>query len=153
MQIKRLSKYMFPAIVGTDSRDSGVYDADTIYCDLSLGFGVKYENQTFRLYGINAYEVRRNASKGIAEEHVKKGKLGRDETRNLMPDGTEIMIESIKDGKGKYGRYLAIVYVPVESNPINLDGIRLLAVDSDDPTHFCLNDWLVREGHAWVQKY
>jgi endonuclease YncB( thermonuclease family) len=155
--IRRISKYFFPVIIGHTKREDGVYDADTIYGTVDNGFSIKFEDQTFRLYGINAYEIRRNSRKGIGDEHVKLGKIAAAVVEDFIPDGTEVIIETIKSGdKGKYGRYLALVYVPIAGNEAKiglLDGLDLLAVDSEDPTHFCLNNWLVREEHAWEQEY
>ena len=76
------------------------------------------------MYGINTPEVR-----GAEKEH---GKVVRDIVRGLMlpedPDPSHTFwMYSLRDSKGKYGRYLGIFMMP--------DGT-------------CLNSWLLHEGHA-----
>lgn len=96
-----------------------VYDGDTITVDIDLGFGVLLKNQKIRLYGINTPEVR--------GESKELGKKVRDLVRQRILE-TWVIIKTKKDKKGKYGRYLAIVYEPeIEES---------------------LNDWLLNEGHA-----
>jgi len=94
-----------------------VYDGDTITVDIDLGFGIVLTNQVLRLYGINTPEVR-----GKEKEEGKKVRdLLREEILNK-----DITIRTIKDKKGKYGRWLAIV-IHEEKN---------------------MNDWLLSEGYA-----
>lgn len=75
-----------------------VHDGDTFRARIDLGFGVWIANEAFRLTGINAPEL------GTA-----KGKPSRDELRRLMPVGSRVVIRTHKDGREKYGRYLATV--------------------------------------------
>lgn len=77
-----------------------VYDGDTITADVDLGFNVWLKGETFRLYGINAPEVRGS------ERPL--GLLTRDWLRSRI-DGRQITIKTIADKKGKYGRWLAIL--------------------------------------------
>ena len=85
-----------------------VYDGDSFRADLSLGFGVidtgaKGKGRAFRLYGIDTPEMTgKDRPKGIA---------ARDYVREMMPIGSEVIIKSIMDTSGKYGRYLAIVFI------------------------------------------
>ena len=79
-----------------------MYDGDTITVDIDLGLGVWVRGEKIRLHGINAPEVRgdqRNA-----------GLKSRDYLRDLIL-GKEVFLETTKDKKGKYGRYLADVYI------------------------------------------
>lgn len=80
-----------------------VYDGDTFRADVDLGFDSWIMNADFRLYGINAPEVR-------GDSRV-DGQKSRDWLRDQIPVGTEVVIHSIKDKKEKYGRYLAIIYL------------------------------------------
>jgi len=96
-----------------------IYDADTIRFDIDLGFGTRLVNQSVRLFGIDAWEIR--------GPERPLGIRARDATSSLMTKGDGVMLHTYKDKKGKYGRWLADVYL-------------------DDGTH--LNDWLVSEGHA-----
>tara|TARA_R110000803_G_scaffold32357_1_gene71367 strand:+ start:2473 stop:2892 length:420 start_codon:yes stop_codon:yes gene_type:complete len=89
-----------------------VYDADTITIEIDLGFHVKAK-QKVRLFGIDAWEVRG------AERP--QGLIARDWMREQIPAGSKIMIKTIKDKTGKYGRYLAIVYVKTATGYRNLN--------------------------------
>ena len=95
-----------------------VYDGDTVTAVVDLGF-LHFQEMKLRLYGINTPEL-----KG---EEREQGLLARDILRGLILD-KEVMIHSYKDKQGKYGRYLATIF---------LDGLNI-------------NNWLVDEGHAVV---
>jgi micrococcal nuclease len=102
-----------------------VYDGDTIRVSLDLGFGLTWEGSTkkglsLRLYGINTPEVR-----GDERDH---GLMVRDKLRDKIL-GKKIIVNTIKDKTGKYGRYLAVIY--------DLDGTNI-------------NEWLVENG--WAEK-
>lgn len=100
------------------ARMVSVYDGDTITVDIDQGFGIWQHSVKLRLYGIDTPELR-----GEEREH---GLEVRDLVRAHLPPGSMITLESIKDKTGKYGRYLARVY----------------------KGDWCLNDWLLAEGHA-----
>ena len=85
-----------------------VYDGDTVTVDTDLGFGIVSKGMVLRLYGINAPEVR-----GPERE---QGLLSRDFLREQVLD-KDITIMTMKDSKGKYGRYLA--YLVVDDTNIN----------------------------------
>lgn len=99
-----------------------VYDGDTVTIDVMLGFGVEYKNQTVRLSRINAPEVR-GISRGV-------GLLSRDYLRDLIL-GKQVVIQTEKDKKGKYGRYLAEIILADEN----------------------INDAMVTSGHAEYAEY
>jgi len=98
-----------------------VYDGDTITAEIDLGFKLILEEK-IRLYGINAPEV-----KGIEKE---RGIITRDFLRKKILD-KQVLIKTLKDKKGKYGRYLATIILNKEN----------------------INDWLVKEGLAQYKKY
>jgi micrococcal nuclease len=83
-----------------------IYDGDTITVTLDLGFGV-YRKERLRLYGIDTPEIR--------GEEREQGIVSRDWLREkLSPENTpieDIIVRTVKDKQGKYGRYLAVIYV------------------------------------------
>ena len=85
---------------------TSVYDADTITCDIDCGFGVVLKKQKIRLYGLNAPEVR--------GESRELGIISRDKLREKILN-KKINLKTIKDKKGKYGRYLGIIYFETEN--------------------------------------
>ncbi len=91
--------YLYPAEV------ERVVDGDTIIVRLSLGLDVVLEHQWIRLYDINGEPKGEQKEKGLEatkylEERLSKGNIE-----------IEIRPEWEKGGKGKYGRWLGVVYV------------------------------------------
>lgn len=111
---RNLLMYIYKAIV------IKVYDGDTITVNIDLGFGVS-KTERLRLYGINTPEVR-------GTERI-EGLKSRDWLRTLILN-KEIIVKTYRDKKGKYGRYLADIYIESDTGTINI------------------NDWLVRENLA-----
>ena len=103
-----------------------VYDGDTITVDIDLGMHTWVIGEKLRLYGINAPEMR-------GKEKV-RGTASRDFLRMLLKD-EEIIVETIRDKKGKYGRFLANVYVNTKEGWANISEI------------------LVEAGHAKYKNY
>ena len=100
-----------------------VYDGDTITVNIDLGFGVELKKQKIRLYGINTPEVR-GSSRDL-------GIISRDYVREKILD-KNIMLQSIKDKKGKYGRWLGIVLMEEEKVNLNKELIsKNLAIFAD----------------------
>ena len=79
-----------------------VYDGDTITVDFDLGFFVTLRNQTIRLAEIDAAELKgRERPMGLAiRDWLRKKVLGR-----------EVVIQTIRDGKETYGRWLGYVWL------------------------------------------
>lgn len=94
-----------------------VYDGDTVTVDIDLGFDVWMKDQKLRLYGIDAPEMR--------GPEKPDGTISRDALRDKIL-GKQVMLCSYKDEKGKFGRYLATIWLN------DLD----------------VNRWLVEEGYA-----
>jgi micrococcal nuclease len=90
-----------------------IYDGDTITVVIDLGFGV-FKTEKLRLAFIDAPELR-------GEEHD-DGIKSRDWLRKKLYEAVEskydIIIKTLKDRKGKYGRYIAELFINGES--INL---------------------------------
>ncbi len=83
-----------------------IYDADTITCTVDCGFGLHLKKQKIRLFGINAPEVR--------GEEREQGIIARDKLRERILE-KNIIIKTVKDKKGKYGRYLATIFYENEN--------------------------------------
>lgn len=79
---------------------TAVYDGDTITADIDLGFYSWRKNERFRMFGIDAPEVR--------GKERPDGLKTRDWLRTRIL-GKKVLLKSIKDKKGKYGRWLATI--------------------------------------------
>lgn len=99
-----------------------VYDGDTITADIDLGLSVWKHGEKLRLHRIDAPEVRgKQRPAGLSSRNWLRQKIL----------GKTVIIQTIKDQKGKYGRYLAEIW---------LDGKNI-------------NDLLVKSGHAKYKDY
>ena len=104
-----------------------VYDGDTIYMDIDLGFRMWLREEPLRLWGIDTPEVRGDDKEaGIAV---------RDLVASWIPEGTETIIRTLKDKDGEdrtgsFHRYLAIICPEGWSESVNAR--------------------LLREGHAQI---
>lgn len=85
---------------------TSVYDGDTITVDIDLGFSTFLKNQKIRMYGINAPEIR-----GADHDN---GVSSRDALRSRILD-KDIILNTIKDEKEKYGRWLGKIEVDGEN--------------------------------------
>jgi micrococcal nuclease len=90
-----MQQYVYRALV------KEVYDGDTITVDVDLGFDIWLKDQKIRLAGINAPEIR--------GENKLQGLKTRDRLIQLILN-KEVTIETIKDKKEKFGRWLGKVY-------------------------------------------
>ena len=104
---------------------TGVYDGDSITVDIDLGFGIWMKKQKIRLVGINTPELR--------GEERESGLAARDFLREQILNKS-VILKTYKDSKGKYGRWLAEVWLPE-----NL-------LDLSPPLN--INELLITEGHA-----
>lgn len=82
-----------------------VYDGDTCRADIDLGLKVWVKNEKLRLLRINAPELR--------GEEKEQGKLSRDFLKEQI-EGKEVILQTQKDKQGKFGRYLAEIWVEDE---------------------------------------
>jgi len=105
--------YFYKAVMGK------IVDGDTVDAILDLGFSIEFKER-FRLKGINAWETR-------GDERA-KGLMAKARVIELAPTGSDIIVKTFKDAKGKYGRYLGSINIPGQNKNIN--------------------DILVEEGHA-----
>lgn len=119
---------------------SKVIDGDTCELDIDLGLGVWARGQHIRLYGVNTPEV--YGVKKDSDEY-KLGKAASDFSKSLAQKGDLAIVETLKDEKEKYGRYLGVLYIRVE--PAVLEGCSNVRSVGD---FYCLNDLLVAKGLA-----
>ena len=113
--------YNYKAVV------TSVYDGDTCTVDIDLGMGVWLKGEKIRLYGINTPELR-------GAERT-EGLRARDYLRSLVLD-EPIMLSTVKDRRGKYGRYLGTLWLQ----------------DTDD-TWMNINEKLVHDGYGEFKDY
>jgi len=104
-----------------------VYDGDTCTVDIDLGLRTWIRKEKIRLHRIDAPEIR-----GAERE---QGLKSAEYLRQLILD-RDIILQTIKDRKEKYGRYLGDIWV--------LD---------DSGVYFNVNDKMVSEGFAIYFNY
>lgn len=109
------------------ARVVSVYDGDTVRADIDLGLSTWIKNEKLRLARIDAPELR--------GEDREAGIAARDFLRDMIL-GKEIIVETIKDRKGKFGRYLANLWLKNEAGEFSN-----------------INDLMVQEGHAVYMKF
>lgn len=88
-----------------------VYDGDTVRANVDLGFGVinkgsDGKGMPLRLARIDTPEMR-----GAEKE---EGKKARDYVRGLILN-KDVEIHTVKDKTGKFGRYIAEIYIDGEN--------------------------------------
>jgi micrococcal nuclease len=104
-----------------------VYDGDTCTIDIDLGLHIWIKDEKIRLNRINAPELKgKERSKGLKS---------RDYLRSLVFD-KEVYIETIKDKKEKYGRYLAEIWIK-----------------ENETDYLNVNDMMVKSGFVIYKEY
>lgn len=104
-----------------------VYDGDTCTADIDLGFGIWIRGEKLRLHRINAPEiVGASKLKGRESQKFLHSLIGK----------KEVTLETIKDKKEKYGRFLAEIWI------VDKEGMRMN-----------VNDLMVEKGYAEYKKY
>jgi micrococcal nuclease len=92
------------------------------------------------LYGVDTPEVF-GVKKGRKE--WKRGIKASEFVKSVLKENDEVIIETIKDTKEKFGRYLAVIFLKVEQSMItDLKDIRNMG------DLYCLNDILIEKGFA-----
>jgi len=120
-----------------------VVDGDTLEIDIDLGLFVWIHGEKIRLFGINTPEVF-GVKKDSPEWNL--GNKASNFVKLILKEKDEVIVETIKDKKEKYGRYLAVVYVKIDPKHLKgLSGIRNIG------EYYCLNDILIEKGFA--EKY
>lgn len=98
-------------------------DGDTVVLDIDLGFEHWMHGKHIRIARVDTPEVR-------GAEKV-EGKRVAAAVRERIPEGSTVMIETLKDMQGKFGRFVAEVFHDGEN----------------------LSDWLLANGYAEEIKY
>ena len=104
-----------------------VVDGDTCDAQIDLGFNVSIKKR-IRFAGINAPESR---TRDLEEKA--RGLAAKDRVKAILAENPSFTLESTEIGK--YGRVLGKIHIDV------LDGVEVL-------TQICLNEQLIKEGHA-----
>jgi len=117
-----------------------VVDGDTVEIDIDLGLSAWVHNEKIRLYGIDTPEVY-GVKKGSVE--WERGNLASEFVKKYLAENNQVIIETIKDKKEKYGRYLALIYIKIDQSILTgLTDIRSIG------DFYCLNDMLIAKGLA-----
>lgn len=98
-----------------------VYDGDTVTAQIDLGMNVSV-TEKLRLHNLDAPEIR--------GDERPDGLISRDRLREKILD-KEVIIKTFKDKTGKYGRYIAEIFLGEEN----------------------INVWLITEGLAERREY
>jgi len=114
-------RYYYSAIVRS------IYDGDTCTVDIDLGLSTWHHGEKVRLNRIDTPELR-----GLSRE---RGLAALAFLREQI-EGKEVIIETFKDHREKYGRYLAEIWLPDASGKWQN-----------------INDLLVSSGHAAYRSY
>ena len=105
-----------------------IVDGDTFDCTVDLGFNISHKIRV-RMYGINTPESRTRDLEEKARGLASKDRLVELLTSGFFPDNNLVL--QTKE-KGKYGRYLGVVY----------------RKRKDDEEMFNINERLIEEGFA-----
>jgi len=102
-----------------------VVDGDTVYFDIDMGFNTWKMHESVRLMGIDTPEKR---TRDLLEKQF--GLLAAEKVEELLPPGKIVLLETVLDKTGKFGRVLANVWI------------------TDDMT--CVNEYLVDNHYAVI---
>ena len=100
-----------------------IVDGDTVDLMVDLGFDIHHQVRV-RLHGVNTPESRTSDD----EEKV-RGLAAKNFTMNWLKESETLFIQTVKDKTEKYGRILGRIY-------------------SDEKRTSCLNEELIKSGHA-----
>jgi micrococcal nuclease len=102
-----------------------VVDGDTVIADIDLGFNIWQRNQSIRLSGINAPELKGST--------LEAGKESKKFLENMVLS-KRVILRTEKDHKEKYGRLLGNIQIEEDKNMIEI------------------NRKMIAEGHAVAYK-
>lgn len=93
-----------------------VYDGDTATLDFKLGLDVDLDNQKTRFAGIDAPE--------LSGTERPAGLRARNFLDSLIA-GKDVIAQTGKDRKDKYGRWLVVIYVQTDSALVNVNELMI----------------------------
>ena len=103
-----------------------VVDGYTVRANIDLGLHIWVRDEKLRLHAIDAPELRRyGAGDEVSDAEKVAGAAAKAALIELI-EGREVTLCTDKDGKGKYGRYLAQIYLG----------------------DLYVNQWMIDQGHA-----
>lgn len=121
---------MTPQLYNYKVKNYQVVDGDTVDLELELGFSITVKER-FRLLGINTPETRTRD-----KEEKARGLAAKEFLQEVLDDAVSVMVETAKNKRGKYGRYLAVLWIEDECNAL-----------------YDVNKMLVDYGHAVKMEY
>ena len=99
-----------------------VVDGDTVDVDIDLGFGVWMRKERVRILGIDTPESR-------TSDKVEKvyGNLAKEFVKDFLPVGSVQILQTEKDGTGKFGRILGkfLVFDKITDREMHLGDIMI----------------------------
>ena len=117
-----------------------VVDGDTVEIDIDLGLSSWVHSEKIRLYGIDTPEVY-GVKKGSPEWEL--GNKSSEFVKQNLKENDGVIIETIKDKKEKFGRYLGLIFIQIDQSVLSgLTDIRSIG------DYYCLNDILIGKGLA-----
>lgn len=87
-----------------------IVDGDTVVIQIDLGFNMSMTD-SFRLYGINAPEL-----------STQSGKDTKVYLQGILPVNSDVIVQTHKDNREKYGRWLAKIFI--NDSDVNMELIR-----------------------------
>jgi micrococcal nuclease len=89
-----------------------IVDGDTIDLLIDLGYRMKMRDR-FRILDLDTWE---KYGKAKDDPEREKGIVATEFAKNLLPVDTRVIVRTHKDKKGKYGRWLADIFIPGVGN-------------------------------------
>lgn len=90
---------------------AGIYDGDSLTLDIDLGLGIWAMGQKVRLHGVDTPEIR--------GEERPLGLAVRDQVERWIPVWSPVTVQTHRDRKGRYGRWLVTVWPDGWTESIN----------------------------------
>ena len=94
-----------------------VVDGDTVVADVDLGFGIWMRDVTFRMYGINAPEMKGASRESGITSRVRLAEMFG--FKDSLLGCCDCIVVTRKDKREKYGRMLGEFYVAGDSASVN----------------------------------